>query len=291
MMNKPGVGGGPLQFPAVEPLTIGIIGFGAIGSAVAHAISCGDAGHTRLAAVLCRHPDTHGDAWRHLNDSSAAILTANFSEFLRAAPDLVIEAAGQDALRKYARGVLQAGADLLATSIGAFTDEIFLASLAACAASAGGRLLLASGALPGVEWMQSAALAGSCSASITQSKPVASWRGTPASDFVDLDRLAGPACFFEGTARAAAQRFPKSSNITAMLALVTAGLDATNVRLVADPVSTGMRTLIDFASPAGRVRIEWHGVPSALNPSTSADVPLNIVRTLRNLTSAVAFGP
>jgi aspartate dehydrogenase len=139
--------------------------------------------------------------------------------------------------------------------------------------------------------MGAAALSGDCSAVITQAKPVASWRGTPAAEIVDLDKVTRSTCFFEGTAREAASRFPKSSNITAMLALCTAGLDHTRVKLIADPASSQMHTLIDFVSGVGKLRVEWEGVPSEINPKTSADVPLTVIKAIRNLTNTVCYGP
>ena len=275
----------------MDHAAVGLIGFGAIGRTVARAIVRGEAGRTRLAAVLCRDPASHELARAGLAESADLVFTADAQQFFDARPGLVIEAAGQDALRQYGLRVLDSGCDLLATSIGAFSDEELLASFIAAAERSGARLLLASGALPAADWMMSAALAGGCSASITQSKPVASWRGTPAEDLADLDDLTEAACFFEGSAREAARQFPKSSNITAMLALVSAGLDATRVRLMADPRSEDMHTLIEFRSAAGGLKIEWQGVPSALNPRTSADVPLNVIKALRNLTATVVYGP
>lgn len=273
-----------MSAPAARLRRIGLIGYGAIGRVVADAIIDGRAGATTLVAVLCREPAKHPPI-------AGVRFTADRDAFFAANAELVVEAAGQDALRAFAAPVLAAGRSLLVTSIGAFADDAFFEATRDLAERGGGRLLLASGALPAVDWMASAALAGECTASITQAKPVASWRGTPAEALVALERLREATCFFEGTAREAGQRFPKSSNITAMLALVTAGLDRTKVRLVADPTRSEMHTHIEFASAAGRLAVDWHGVPSLLNPRTSADVPLNIVKALANLTSTVGYGP
>lgn len=269
---------------ATIPRSIGLIGYGAIGKVVADALVHGRAGRARLCAVLCRDPAKH-------RAIPGVLFTAERDAFLGAGAELVVEAAGQDALRALAGPVLAAGRDLLVTSIGAFTDDDFFAETLAQAEHGGARLLLASGALPAVDWMASAARAGECNASITQAKPVASWRGTPAESLVDLDALREATCFFEGTARESGRRFPKSSNITAMLALSTAGLDRTRVRLVADPTTTEMFTRIDFSSAAGSLQVEWRGVPSLENPRTSADVPLNVVKAIANLTATLGYGP
>jgi aspartate dehydrogenase len=272
-----------------RPLAVGLIGHGAIGRAVARAIAEGRAGNVALKAILCRDVHKHRE-----NKSSSAQVNWTFTDdaetFFRIPFDLVVEAAGQDALRQYGTRVLDSGRHLLITSIGALTDDAFFGRLVESAQKSDARIFLISGALPAVDWMGAAALAGACSAAITQAKPAASWRGTPAAEMIDLDGLKRPTCFFEGTAREAASRFPKSSNITAMLALATAGLDKTKVKLVADPTRSEMHTVIDFRSEVGNLRVEWNGVPSETNPKTSADVPFTVIKALRNLTDTVCHG-
>ena len=266
-------------------LTVGIVGYGAIGQAVASAISAHLAGNAAIAAILVRDPEKYGEI------DHSSLMTTSLDTFLANAPGLVLEAAGQPALRTYGEAVLARGCDLLVTSIGAFTDEGFYERLVATAEANGARLLLASGALPAVDWLASVAPAGVHHVRVTQCKPIKSWIQTPAREMVDLTSLSEPTPFFKGTAREAASRFPKSSNITAMLALATAGLDNTHVTLIADPTSDEMYSVIEFEGEGGRIMVERRGVPSKLNPSTSADVPLNIVKAIRNLSSTVYFGP
>jgi aspartate dehydrogenase len=272
-----------------RPMGIGLIGYGAIGQVVAKAILDGHAGRADLRAILCRDA---GKLRKSQDDPAEEkpILTDNPEKFFHGSFDLVIEAAGQDALRQYGNRILESGWNLLITSIGALTDDDFFEGLKKRAEKNGTRIFLISGALPAMDWLAAAALSGDCSAIITQAKPVASWRGTPAAEIVDLDNLPQLTCFFEGTARQAASRFPKSSNITAMLALATAGMDKTQVRLVADPNKSEMCTIIDFMSKVGSLRVEWTGVPSELNPKTSADVPFTVIKAIRNLTDAVCYG-
>ena len=231
-----------------KPYRVGLIGGGAIGRPVAEAILDGRAGDAALAAVLVRDVAKH----REWADQRDVVVTADADAFFACDFDLLVEAAGHAAVRRYARRGLEKGADVLVTSIGAFTDDAFYDEIRALAAMKGCRLLLASGALPAVDWMQGASLAKVYSVTITQTKPVASWRGTPAEGRVDLD--------------------------------------ATQVRLVADPTATAMHTSIEFKGEAGEVSVEWRGVPSAGNPSTSADVPLSVIKAIRNLSSPVWFG-
>lgn len=270
-----------------EKVLVGIIGYGAIGSQVAEAIVAGEAGKTAVSTILCRTLSKHSDA---IKANPNIHITDNSDSFFSQTTQLVIEAAGQEALRLFGRRVLENGADLLVTSIGAFTDDAFFEELVDCAEKNGRRLLLASGALPAVDWMSAAALSGVKYVTITQIKPVASWRHTRATEFVDLDSLTEPTCFFNGTSRQAASIFSKSSNITAMLALATAGLDNTIVQLFADPIGNQMRTKIEFESEVGSLRAEWQGIPTLKNPSTSAGVPLAVIKALKNLTATVAYG-
>jgi aspartate dehydrogenase len=49
------------------------------------------------------------------------------------------------------------------------------------------------------------------------------------------------------------------------------------------------RELWDLAEEKG-LRAEWESVPSESNPSTSADVPLSVIKAIRNLASPVCLG-
>ena len=284
--KKRDIGTGPHR----SPVEVGIIGYGAIGQVVADAIIDGRAGCTALAAILCRDRGKHRGSGKRAVENPRVVFTDSPELFFKTPTHIVIEAAGQDALRRYGKQVLERGSDLLVTSIGAFTDSDFFQELIRSAENNDARLLLASGALPAVDWMSAAGLSEITTVEITQAKPVNSWRNTPAEEMFNLDDITDATCFFQGTAREAASRFPKSSNITAMLALSTAGMDSTKVKLVADPTSMQMRTLIRFEGVAGNLHIEWHGVPSKINPSTSADVPLAVIKAIRNLTSTVCYG-
>jgi len=267
-------------------IPVGVMGYGAIGRKVAEAIRAGQAGRTVLEAVLCKHLDRHQE---DIAENKDVVFTDNPDEFFTADSRIYVEASGQDTVRDYGSRILEKGCDFLVTSIGAFTDDALYEKLQDCARDSGGRLLLASGALPGVNWMYSAALTGVKHATITQIKPVRSWIHTPAAELIDLQILTEPTCFFEGTAREAAHLFPKSSNITALLALSTAGLDNTRVRTIADPVSDQLRTLIEFESNSGNLRLECKGIASD-NPSTGSEVPFTVIKALQNLTSHVCIG-
>jgi aspartate dehydrogenase len=267
--------------------SVGLLGYGAIGSEVAEAIDRGVAGRTVLRSILCRDLDKHAADVKH---HSGVIFTNDPQKFFDSPAQIYIEAAGQDVLREYGPRILEFGCDLIITSIGAFTNDAFFNQMVDTADKYDSRMLLASGALPAVDWMSAAAPSGVESISITQIKPVKSWIHTPASELVNLHTLAESTCFFEGTAREAARMFPKSSNITAMLALATIGLDHTRVKLFADPINPQMKTIVEFKSKVGHLTVECQGIPTQKNPSTGANVPLSVIKALRNMTSTVFYG-
>ena len=295
-------------------LRIGLLGHGAIGSAVARALMESTHGlvsptRIRLVAVLVRTardpPPELDSAGAGAGESAAAaaprrvLFTADPALFHATDFDVCVEAAGQGAVREHAARVLQQGRDFLCTSIGALTDDALLAELTRSASSAGGgQLQLASGAMPALDWMSASSGEPGSQVTAVQTKPPESWIGArfrPGTaellpDVVDFARLTAPTVFFEGPAREAARQYPKNSNVLAMLALSTAGLDAVRVRLVADPVDRTMRQEIVYEGSAGKLRVDVTGKKSATNPRTSQVVPLAVIKALRNASSPVAFG-
>ena len=155
--------------------------------------------------------------------------------------DLLVEAAGREAVAPWGQAALERGIDFAVCSTSAFCDEPLLQQLIASAESGGCKLLIPPGALAGVDALAAAAILPLESVNHRIIKPPQAWKGTIAEDLVALDELSAPATFFEGTAREAARRFPANANVAAITALAGIGLDRTQVSLVADPGAQGNR--------------------------------------------------
>ena len=274
-----------------------MIGHGAIGAAVAKAIVGSTHGlradRIELVAVLVSRPRAVAD------DAEPFVLTHEAETFFASNFDVCVEVAGQAAVRAHASRVLRSGKPFLCTSIGALTDDGLRAELTRAALEGGTQLQLASGAMAGLDWMGSSAGATAGQrVTATQTKPPEAWIGAryepgttkQLDDVVDFAALEDATVFFSGTARDAAASYPKNSNILAMLALTTAGLDETRVQLVADPIDRSMRSRVSYEGSAGLVEVRVAGKKSATNPRTSQVVPLSVIKALRNMTSPVAFG-
>ena len=83
---------------------------------------------------------------------------------------------------------------------------------------------------------------------------------------------------FSGSARDAARLFPETSNVAALIALATVGLDAVSVEVVGEPGRTAAKHEIDAAGRAGEYHFEIENALSPDNPRTSAVTAYAVLR-------------
>jgi len=201
--------------------------------------------------------------------------------------DLVVEAAGQQALAQHGVAVLQRGWDLLVSSIGALADGALMSALTA--ACHPGRIILPAGAVGGIDALAAMRLAGLQRVCYRSRKPPSAWVGTPADQLIDLSTLSAAAVFYRGSATEAALAYPKNANVAATVALAGLGFDQTEVELIADPSVTHNIHEIEADGASGRFVIRLEGVPSPENPKTSALTALSVARTLINRVAPVVI--
>ena len=238
---------------------IALIGYGAIGARVA-AILTERAPDQQIAAVLLPPGSRRVVGYPVVHDI----------EGLRAAqPELVLECAGQAALSSIGPAVLAAGIDLVVASVGALADPQMEALLRGAAEETHARLVLATGAVGGLDALSAMRLAGEIRVLYRSRKPPAAWAGSRAESLVDLDNLTTTKVFARTTARRAALDYPKNANVAATIALFGAGLDATECELVADPSVTANIHEIEAHGPTGEMFVRMEGVPDPENPRTS----------------------
>lgn len=261
---------------------VGLIGLGAIGGAVADAIADGRAGQTTLAAILLR--DTAKVGHRGAPDR---LVTSDVDRFLAAATDLVVEAAGHDALRAHGEAVLRAGKDLMLVSVGALADDALWERLVAAARGRQRRIHIVSGAIGGLDAIGAAAIGGLDFVEHTIRKPPASVLPAGEADAVQRGGIARE--LFAGSAREAAPRYPENVNVALALSLAGIGMDRTRVRLVADPTVTRNTHDIVARGHFGELRITVQNVPTE-NPKTGRLTALSVIKAIRDLTADVVVG-
>jgi aspartate dehydrogenase len=259
---------------------ITLIGFGAIGRTLFERM-VGDPG-VRITHVLVSEPHT-AELQAELGES------AQVGCVVPPDTDLVIECAGHAAITAHVLPALERGIECAVLSVGALSEPGLPELLADAAERGGTQVHLLSGAIGGVDAIAAARLAGLESVTYTGRKPPAGWRGTPAEQVVDLDAITGPTVILDGTAREAARLYPKNANVAATVSLAGLGLDATRVRLIADPTVTQNIHEIDVRGAFGEMRITMHGKPLPDNPKTSALTVLSALRFLQNRGASVTI--
>ena len=117
-----------------------------------------------------------------------------------------------------------------------------------------------------------------------------SWKGSPAEDRLDLDKLTGSEqVHFEGSARDAATLYPKNANVAAAVALAGVGMDDTEVRLIADPNIDQNIHEVTAIGEFGRFSFEIRGHALPDNPKSSALSAMRVVSQVEQLTQRICF--
>lgn len=260
-------------------MRVAIIGYGAIGSVVHQTLTA--SGH-EVSGILLRKDS----ASRNKLGLVGMPIVEELDALLALPSDLIVECAGHEALRRHGAGILEKKRILVISSIGGLADRE-LESRLESAASLGGRLVLPSGALAGLDALAAAKHAGLEQVRYTSRKAPAAWKGTRAESLINLNKVSSPQPFFEGTAREAALAFPQNANVAAAVALAGVGFDRTSVRLMVDPHTASNQHLIEARGAFGEISARVLAHTSAENPKTSILVPYSIVRSVLNLSSPV----
>lgn len=238
-------------------MRIALIGRGLIGQAFLKHLRAADS-TIELTGLLVR------DAARH-SDAGCPVFTA-LDDLLATRPDWIVECAGQPALALYAPQALRAGCNVLAVSSGALADPATLAAVRSAAQAGATQLCIAAGALAGIDALAGAKHAGLSAVRYVRTAEPATWVRAGILSESEARALTAPKTVFEGSAREAAQRFPKNANVAATLALAGIGFELTRVQLIADPAATGNVHAIDAEGAFGTLSTR---LATAVIPGTS----------------------
>jgi aspartate dehydrogenase len=269
-----------MQQRALNDRRVAIAGFGSIGRAIAARLQAGLPGLT-LAAVATR------DSARARLALPTAVVVTGLDDLPNHA-DIIVECAPAAVLPAIANPALQAGRTLIVLSCGALLDQMHLVDLAS---AHGGRILVPTGALLGLDAVAAAAEGEIHSVRMITRKPPGGLIGAPYLEQhgIDLTGLTQALRVFEGTAREAARGFPANLNVAVALSLAGIGPDRTRLEIWADPAVTRNTHSIEVDADSARLTLTIENVPSE-NPKTGRITALSVIALLRKLGSPLAVG-
>lgn len=264
---------------------VAIIGFGSIARDLIDILASTADGPPDRLSVLVRKARV--DETKESVGSNVQLVTSELDEILAAKPDVVVECAGHSAVSEFGEAVLRNGTDLIIASAGAMADAKLYRSLGSAALETGAQCVLPAGAIGGIDALGAARLSGLKTVTYVGRKPPEAWSGTSAEKVTDLANLEQECVFFEGSARDAAQAYPKNANVAATLALAGLGMDDTKVQLIADPATSENVHEFSVTSEALDFSVRLVGKPSPRNPKTSRSTVYSIARAVLNRSAAI----
>ena len=172
---------------------------------------------------------------------------------LKLKPDVVVEAASQQAVRDWGETILKKGIDLMVIATGAYGDPKLW------------------GKLDRVKYVSI--------------KPPHAWNGTPAETEFDLPSIKEPTVIFRGKPADAGRLYPKNANLAVTVALCGAGLQHTDIELVADPtLPAGTNaSRLEVVSDSGELKMERLGLAMPDNPKTGVLTALTMADDLMKI--------
>ena len=271
-------------------IRIGIVGCGAIGSALARAIDRDDANVARVVALA---EQDHARA-RILSQSlRSRPAVVSLPQLIRRS-DLVIEAAAASISARVALLALSAHREVLIMSTGGLLRAP--ASWRRAAGRSRGRLHIPSGALCGVDGIKAMAVGTIRRIRLTTRKPPRALATAPfvLANRLRLAHLRGPRLVFEGSPADVVKGFPQNTNVAATMLLASTAPGSrrlkTTVRVVADP---GLRTNVhelEVEGDCGRLSVRVESRPSQANPKTSELAIRSALATIRQLVTSIRVG-
>ncbi|WP_257352178.1 aspartate dehydrogenase [Pseudalkalibacillus decolorationis] len=266
-------------------MKIGLIGYGGIGKEVANYLMSQSSESATLCGILVRDPSKVATYV-----PSNVMLTSNPDSFFCMGHDVVIEAAGHEAVRQYGYRTLSCGAHLILVSAGALADESLHKDLESAASKSMKQIIIPSAAIGGLDRIRAASYNEIEEIKLITRKPPAVWRNSFVEEKVNLDTITEPQCIFEGSAREASLLFPESVNVSAALSLAGIGFEKTKVQVYVDPMVNQNTHEIVAKGLFGQINVQVQNTPLIENPKSSHIVSMSIFKAINNLTSPMVLG-
>jgi len=238
---------------------VGLIGCGAIGTVLAEAIE--------RKIVICDELvvlDTDTAKALKLKEKLKfpVKIVSNVDQLLAAKLNVIVEAAGQQAVRDYYEKLVASDAQKIIMSTGA----LLLMNVSDA------KVNFPAGAIGGLDALESAANAGIDEVTLTSRKNPKALGKTNTEELV----------IYEGTAKEATRQFPREMNVAATLALTIKPAQV-KVKVVSDPKVTRNTHEIHAKWRLGEMSLQFANDPHPDNPHTSALAAWSAIKLLQRL--------
>ncbi len=271
-------------------INVGIMGYGAIGGAVAEHIMTRMEGVRLSVVVDVSEKERIIDLMRRLEDLH---FLTDPRQLDGADLDVLLESANPAAVRDHAAFLAGSGIDLIIMSVGGLVDPVVLRRVWEAAEEAGSRVILPSGAVTGISTIEAANVSGGLKeVRLRTVKAPRSLRGAPylLKNQLNLEELDEARMIFSGNVLEAVEGFPKNLNVGAALALAGLGPERTRVQIHADPEATHTRHEILARGDFGELRASITNRPHPANPSSSMMASLSAISALAKYCSPLVMG-
>lgn len=268
------------------PLRVGLAGYGSVGGAVARKLDEDAIPGLVLSAITARDLDKAARNAALLRTRPRIVPLQEFADLV----DVVVECATGDAFPAIARSVLGAGKTMIALSAAGVPA---VPDLLQFALAHGGRLRIASGALPGIDSIRCAAEGTIRSVQLHSRIVPTTFIGEPyitERGFDFTQPISQPVHVFSGSAREAAAAFPRHFNVAISLSLAGIGFDRTRVEIHADPGIHGAVHQVEVDAEEVQFTLTSRNRPSVANPKTSRIISLSVIAALRSLVAPIQVG-
>ncbi|UWQ35615.1 aspartate dehydrogenase (plasmid) [Leisingera sp. M527] len=268
-----------------QPIKVAVGGFGAIGKFVAKALDDGIEG-LELAAVSASNV---AKAEAYIAETFSRGYKVMALEELADEADVVVECCPAKFLSDVASPALKQGKTVVVISVGALLSNPHLEQLAR---EHGGRILVPSGALLGLDAVQSVSQGVIHEINMVTQKPPLGLYGAPAlvEQGFDPTAVTEPTKVFDGTAEEAIVGFPANLNVAVALGLAGSGVRNTHLEIWADPTVVRNTHTITVKSDSADLTLKIENIPTEENPKTGKITPLSVISTLRRLSAPVVIG-
>lgn len=266
-------------------MKIGVAGIGAVGAEVARSLDRGGVPGCILSGIAARTAEKAAV----FNETLKQPVPFYSFEDLAEASDYIIEALPPALFSDLAAHVLRAGKHLIVLSASQLLGRDDLISLAN---ESGGRILVVSGAILGLDALNAANVGKIQSVKIITCKPVGGLVKAPfvARSGLDLTLLREPMQVIEGSVTEVAREFPANVNVAAAISLAGLGPDRTRMEVWADPSLTRNTHTVEVISDSSDFTMSIQNVPSDENPATGIITARSVLALLRRFHATLQVG-